>query len=372
MRILRVAQKLYPESKGGGAYHVHAMSRDQAAMGHDVTVLTVGDGPPQEDRDGYTVVRKRALVEPLGNGISPHAAWYLRRQDEFDVVHAHSHLYFSTNLAALARRLGETPLAITNHGLYSQTAPKRVFEAYLRTLGRWTFNSTDVVFCYSDVDRERLRAFGVGSPVEVVPNGIDTDRFAPDGPESDLIDDSPAVLFAGRLVDGKRPTDAVRTLASVRARGIDATLYVAGDGSLEPEMRSIAADRGVTDAVRFLGHVPYDEMPSVFRAVDALLLPSRDEGMPRTVLEALASGTPVVVSDLPQLEWIEDHRGRTVPVGDVEQFAEALDELLSDAETTPRRGSRQSLLPKNLEWETTVTKTTRHLAGLVNRGSRVP
>ncbi len=73
MRILRVAQNLYPEVPGGGSYHVHAMSRDQAAMGHDVTVLTVSDDeslPRREERDGYTIVRRSATVELLNNEIS--------------------------------------------------------------------------------------------------------------------------------------------------------------------------------------------------------------------------------------------------------------------------------------------------------------
>jgi len=144
VQILRVAQKLYPSVTGGGAYHVHALSRDQAAMGHDVTVLTVvqdGESPGVDERDGYSIVRCDAPVTLLGNTISPAVASHLRTIDGYDVVHAHSHLYFSTNLAALARVLDDTPLAITNHGLYSQSAPKWLFDAYLRTAGRLTFDA---------------------------------------------------------------------------------------------------------------------------------------------------------------------------------------------------------------------------------------
>ncbi len=191
MRILRVAQKVYPDVKGGGPYHVHAMSRDQAAMGHDVTVLTVRTDPELphiEQRDGYTVVRYDPAANLLGNDISPGLAQYLADADDFDVMHAHSHLYFATNLAALKRFLGDVPLAITNHGLYSQNAPEWVFDLYLRSLGRWTFDQADVVFCYTDADRDRVREFGVSSRIEVVSNGIDRARFTPDGPESELLD----------------------------------------------------------------------------------------------------------------------------------------------------------------------------------------
>lgn len=70
MRILRVAQKVYPDVTGGGPYHVHAMSRDQAAMGHDVTVVTGGNRPRREERDGYTVVRCPSRASVVGIDIA--------------------------------------------------------------------------------------------------------------------------------------------------------------------------------------------------------------------------------------------------------------------------------------------------------------
>jgi hypothetical protein len=140
-------------------------------MGHDVIVLTVSDDdslPRREQRDRYTVIRRSPTVEVLGNDISLGVGRVLRNVDEFDVVHAHSHLYFSTNLAAPQRRLGDVPLAITNHGLYSQNAPEWLFDLYLRSLGRWTFNRADVVFCHTEEDRECVREFGVKSRIDVV------------------------------------------------------------------------------------------------------------------------------------------------------------------------------------------------------------
>ncbi|WP_137284661.1 glycosyltransferase family 4 protein [Halorussus salinisoli] len=366
MRILRVAQKVYPDVKGGGPYHVHAMSRDQAAMGHDVTVLTVGNDdskPRREERDGYTVVRRSPTVELLGNDISAGVAKFLATADDFDVVHAHSHLYFSTNLAALRSRIGDTPLAITNHGLYSQNAPEWVFDAYLRTLGRWTFDSADVVFCYTDEDRERVREFGVGTDVEVVANGIDQTRFTPDGPESDLIEaEGLVVLFVGRLVEGKRPQDAVEVFAGVRKAYPNAELYICGDGALRDELRAQVADLGVSEAVTFLGHVAYDEMPKVYRSADVLVLPSRAEGLPRTVLEAFASETPAVTSDLEHVAPVVEEAGETVPVGDVAAFERELRELIGDEAKRRELGRNgRTTVEEKFTWENTVSETTQTL-----------
>lgn len=369
MQILRVAQKVYPDVPGGGTYHVHAMSRDQAAMGHDVTVLTVTadpDRPSREERNGYTVVRFPSTVEPLGNEISANLARYLATLDEsaFDVIHAHSHLYFSTNLAAIRRRLGGPPLALTNHGLYSQDAPEWLFDVYLRTLGRWTFNRADTVFCYTDTDHERLRDLGVRSRIDVVPNGIDTERFTPDGPESELVDhEGPVILFVGRLVEGKRPSDAVRATAQVVERHPDAALYVCGTGPLRDDLAALAADLGIADAVTFLGQVPYDEMPAVYRSGDVLVLPSRAEGVPRTIMEAMATGMPVVCSDLPQVRDLASDGGYLVEVGAHSAFAERIDACLTGE--YPHRGRERIVADHS--WHNTVERTTDVLRELSSR-----
>jgi glycosyltransferase involved in cell wall biosynthesis len=267
------------------------------------------------------------------------------------VIHAHSHLYFSTNLVALKRRLCDVPLAITNHGLYSQNAPEWLFDLYLRTVGRWTFNQADVVFCYTDEDRDRVWEFGVDSRIEVIHNGIDTDRFRPDGPKSDRIDhNGPVVLFVGRLVEGKRPGDAIAAVSQL-AEERNAKLYVAGEGPLRSELDG--------DHVEFLGQLPYEEMPAVYRAADSLVLSSRAEGLPRTVLEAMASGVPVVVSDLEQVAPVVGDGGVTVSVGDISGFAEGLETVLDSNVGNPR-----GQVAGQFDWGETVERTTRVLQEL--------
>lgn len=369
MRILRVAPWLYPDTKGGGQYHVHALSRDQAAMGHDVTVLTIrqdGSLPQVEEREGYTVVRYDAIARPLGNAVSPGLARYLASADEFDVIHAHSHYYLSTNLAALKRRLGDIPLAITNHGLYSQSAPERVFRWYLKTLGRWTFDQADVVFCYTETDEERVRDLGVSSRIEVVPNGIDTERFTPEGPESDLVQsDGPVVLFVGRLVEGKRPGIAVEAFAEVLEEYPDAELYLAGDGPLGGELEKQVRELGIGQSVTFLGHLAYDEMPAVYRSGDVLVLPSRAEGVPRTVLEAMASGVPFFISDLPQMESFGMDGGRLISDGDSSAFANNVTEALNDSSylDSIATAARERVVTEH-QWKDTVMKTTEILSNV--------
>lgn len=366
MRILRVAQKLYPEYPGGGPYHVHAISRDQAAMGHDVTVLTVSEDeslPRRETRQGYTVLRAQPTIDLLGNSLSVRLANDLRQASGYDVVHSHSHLYLATNLTAIYRHFSAVPLAITNHGLYSQSSPEWLFELYLRTLGKWTFNTADLVFCYSHKDQTRLRSLGVESRIAVISNGVNTNQFTPDGTASELVSGECPVLFVGRLVEGKRPQDAIRTVARVRETRDAVELYLCGNGPLQVELETLAQKLGIADAVHFLGHVEYDSMPAIYRSAKALVLPSRAEGMPRVVLEAMATGTPIITSDLDQIASIVQQAGRTVPIGDIDSFTRGLEHVLQNQPTLAKKG-RQTVV-EDFSWNETVTRTTDRLGSLI-------
>ena len=99
------------------------------------------------------------------------------------------------------------------------------------------------------------------SRIEVVANGIDTERFTPEGPESDLIDaEGPVVLFVGRFADGKRPWLAIEAFANVLETYPDSELYLCGEGTLYRELNEQVAELGIGESVSFLGQVPYDEM----------------------------------------------------------------------------------------------------------------
>ncbi|MFC7071581.1 glycosyltransferase family 4 protein [Halovenus rubra] len=369
MRILRVSHWLYPDEIGGGEYHVHAMSRDQAAMGHDVTLLKVTSNVTQiqrEERHGYEVIYCPATINILKNEISITAARQLFGADSFDIVHAHSHFYFSTNLAALKRRFGDTPLAITNHSLYSQSAPERLFSYYLKTVGRWTLNSADLIFCYTEEERQKTQELGVTADTAVIANGIDEQQFCPEGPESEhLHSDTPSVLFVGRLVEGKNPHDAIKTIAAVREEHPNATLYIVGNGPLLTDLEETVRKHNLETAVEFLGQIPYDDMPPLFRAADVLLLPSRAEGFPRVVMEAMASETPVVCSALDQVTDAVDGAGYTVPIGDVTQMSKKTTQLLADQELQNEYGTEgRTTVETEFSWSDTVSRTTELLSEL--------
>lgn len=374
MRILRVAQDIFPETVGGAPYHIHALSRDQAAYGHDVTVLTVSNSVDEQEtvqRDGYTLIRQPPKVEVLGNQLFTETIGILRGREDYDVVHAHSHLFFSTNVAAAYCWWEDIPLALTCHGLNSQRGPFWLSRTHLRTLGKWTYDSADVTFCYTDVEQTKLRELGVKADVAVVNNRVDTERFSPSGKKHERIEAAvgPAIVFAGRLVNGKRPQDVLAAFEIIQDRCPDTKLFFCGDGPMRDRLEDTAAETGLNDVVTFLGRVPYSEMPAVFRAADLFVLPSRTEGFPRTVLEALSCETPVVSSNLEQTAKVVEQTGATVEVGDVKGLAAAVSDLAEDEQLLSDLGKHgRRIVITRYDWADTVRETTNVLRQVAEIG----
>lgn len=359
LKILRVASDVYPEVMGGLSLHVHEMSRLQAEWGHDVTVLTSDHGdrelPSKEERDGYELIRHREVANPLDNTIVPglvRTVW--KMADDYDVIHAHSHLFFTTNVAAVFKRQDDTPLVVTNHGLISQTAPKWLQKAFIPTVARFTLNSADRILCYSETDERRLQERGIDTEVSVVHNGIDCETFAPME-----VDDEPLqVLFVGRLKPGKGVDKLLIAFKDVLEEFPEATLKIVGDGPLRNDLEELAKERGICSSVEFADRIPNDEMPEVYAESDVFVLPSKNEGLPRTVLEAMACRTPVVTSSLPQLESVVNGAGLMVDSDSTEQFAEYTIQILENQAERKRMGETgREKVRLNYSWNETVRKT---------------
>ena len=209
------------------------------------------------------------------------------------------------------------------------------------------------MFCYTETDQQQLRNLGVSSRIEVIPNGIDTELFSAEGFTPHLVDtNGPVLLFVGRFVDGKCPDDVIRAYQHVHAQYPETTLYLCRWGPMRTDLEALAAQLGIRNSVRFLGEVPYQRMPEVYRSSNLLVLPSRTEGVPRAVLEARSCGLPVVVSDLPQLEELLSGGYYSVKIGNISQISEGIRELL-DADCNQREQVNS--------WDTTVKMTTEAL-----------
>jgi glycosyltransferase involved in cell wall biosynthesis len=130
-----------------------------------------------------------------------------------------------------------------------------------------------------------------GERVHVVPPGCDVDRFVRRPPRSDA---TLRLLVAGYLVRRKRNEAVLRALRRVLDAGVDARLTIVGDGPEEASLRALSRELGVAASVEWLGFVPHAQIDAVYRTADVLVSGSEHEGVPIALLEALASGLPIV------------------------------------------------------------------------------
>lgn len=371
MKILRVVSDLYPSVIGGLGLHAHEMSRLQAVKGHDVTVFTYRDDPGQstsEDRDGYHIRRTNASFRLFGNTISFSQLFALLKcWDSYDIVHAHSHLFFSTVLCAFSRKFRSTPLVITNHGLISQTAPQWLQKLYLPTIGRWIFRTADAVICYTETERDQVVDLGVlPEKVHVIHNGIDTSTFVP----SNSTPLKEQILWIGRFTPGKGVEYLLEGFEKFSREFPDYTLVMVGRGPLKDNFVEMIQEMDLEGKVILRDFIPNGDLPRLYQESTLFVLPSLEEGVPRTILEAMACGKPVVCTALPQLVDIVSGCGRLIPTGNARAVADAMSELISDPDLARDLGqSARVKVVSEFSWDDTVAKTLELYASLVHPDS---
>ena len=353
-----------------GAYHPEISSsalqcRDMARLldGHaEVRVLTTAVAPHLRRRDvvdGVPVWRVFVDItsRPSKLMASLHMiAALLRLIPWCDVVHIHG---FSTKnvIVTGAARLFRRPVVLSLHTAEHDEAPNIRQHS---PMAWWAFRRANLYLSVSPRLVDAYLAAGLSADrIRLVPNGIDMERFREaDGVERtqlrrrlDLPVERPIVLFVGFFSQDKQPRvafDAWMTLWDHHR--IDTTLLFVGatksayfevDDTLADRMRSDAEASGRADRLRFTGmtHAVHDYM----RAADVFVLPSRREGLPVALLEAMSCGLPCVASRLPgATDTIISHgeNGLLVPVGDAAAVADALATVLRDAPLAATLGAR--------------------------------
>lgn len=257
---------------------------------------------------------------------------------DVDVVHAHTPFPVGFGGLRLARS-EDIPLVASYHtptGEYTDyLMPGHRLAAGIRRLSetweRWFFDRADVVVVPSGPTREYLTDYlGVSSPVHVVPNGVDTDRFEPVDPSGfveryGLDTGRPLVGYTGRHGHEKRLHELIDA-----ASDIDVTVVFGGDGPARADLERRAERVGV-DA-RFLGFLPREELPAFYSALDVFAFPSPVETQGIVALEAMACGTPVVGVESGALrETIEDDvTGYHFDRGDLGGFRDGIAEALTE------------------------------------------
>ena len=308
------------ELRTGGAERILVSAyRGARQAGHEVFVAAspgpVGDELDTEPFPIPIVGRRPSRI--------PSAASAVRRavaKTRPDVIHAHNPtMALATGLVTLRGR--RPPGLVSLHGGPEQDWPAAVRLVRLSGLAP--------VACGPGVEAA-LEQHGL-PPLATVPNAVPPAPPPADRAELGLDPGTRLVLAVGRLVEQKNHALAIHAIAEVP----DAVLAIAGAGALRDELERLAEETGVADRVRFLGMRP--DARALMGAADVVVLPSRWEGLPLSALEALASGTPLVATDVRGLrELVSDGENALLVPEDAHALATAVRRVLDDPELAAR------------------------------------
>jgi len=257
----------------------------------------------------------------------------LLREGHYDIVHAHGHRAGLLGRVA-AVRAGVGRLVWTCHLAENKSERHPVVAwGYRQALG-WLDARTDVTVAVSPYLREWLTGHGTDpARCVVIPNGVDTDVFRPGERDPELAAElglpagAQVVGCVARLTEQKGVETLVRAAARITRDAPGAQIVIVGGGPLEDELARLASDIGAP--VVFAGE--RNDIPAVLRLFDVAVVPSRWEGaFCFTVLEAMASGVPVVCSDIRLFADVVETEVQALlfPVGDADALAESVVRLL--------------------------------------------
>ncbi len=260
----------------------------------------------------------------------------LIRAKGIDLVHSHG--YKANIYTFLASRFSSVPIVATAHNWTGKSEVPSIYNKLDRLVLRWFCRVSAV----SDGVVQKLRDSGLeASRIVRIPNGVDLTPFeASTSIETEYRGGSNAIVgVIGRLVKEKGCDYFLRAVAEVLPRFPDTKFIFIGDGPERESLELLARELGIQESVVFLGHSC--DMPRIYASLDFCVLPSLLEGMPMTVLEAMAAGKPVIATSVGEIPIMldADINGLLVPPRSVSALSAAMARLLGDASLCQQMGA---------------------------------
>lgn len=286
----------------------------------------------------------------------------LVREKKYDGVHA----FFTVPCGAVAGRLHEEfglPYIVSLRGSdvpgYSKKYEKLYF--FIKSLVRRIWKESAMVVSVSHGLKKLALATNPSQEIGVIYNGVDTSVFLLD--ESKKNKDVFSILCASRLERRKGFRYVVSAVDALRERYPQLRLVIAGgDGNAGEELRAQVAEKKLSDVVTFSGQYTREDLVRLEQTSDVFVLPSFNEGMSNSLLEAMAGGLPVIMTPTGGAEELirDGENGYIVPFADSERIAEKLEVLLKDAQLTERMGRESRAVAESMSWSA-VAKEYAHL-----------
>ena len=329
---------------GGAEEHLKTVVANIDSYGFKPTVCCIGEKGLIGEEIESLGVEVITLGRMKGKGFDPRiikGLMALIKEREIDIIH--THLYHANMYGRAAALAARVPVVATEHNVYKSYKKKR------SVINRLLAKRTDSMIAVSMAVKDEICKRDSIDPakVEVIYNGIEVERFkVPDAEEKRrakvALGLEPDIIVAGtisRLSKQKGHTYLLRAFADLTRSFPELKLLVVGSGPLEDELKSQAEKLGLSESVIFTG--ARRDVPEILKALDIFVMPSLWEGFPVSLLEAFATGLPVVVSPVGGVvDAVKDRvSGLYVEPEDVDGLVAQISKLLKDNEMATGLGT---------------------------------
>lgn len=348
-----------PEFKEGGiGNYVYQLSKKLVEKGINISIITRGNNKPTNKIVIENMSVYKVPILPLNPfHISIHKIFVnrlLKKIDSgFDLLHLHSPILpnISSNL----------PIHVTAHTTYMNDTYYNEYDNIYSILDRFqsiflksmeikTLKNADIISTVSSTVSQEIYNYGVRDKViKVFGNGVNEKKYYPSHKVSNNY-----ILYTGRLSERKGLYDLIDAMYYTNKKHPKVKLYISGKGQLLSNLKKMVNKLNIQRVVKFLGYVPSKTMPSLYRNAYVHIVPSYYEGLPTVLLEAMASGVPVIATSIGGSRDVISNNvdGFLVPPKNPLKLAESINMLLSDYALRDRLGknARKKIIEK-YTWE---------------------
>lgn len=357
MKIVQTPVRFYPFI-GGVENYVYYSSKELVKLGHDVTVICANEPSTKKEEiiDGIKVKRLSYVGKIANTNITPQLPFVLLKED-FDIIHTHIPTPWSADWSNITSKFKNKPLIVTYHNdIIGNGVTDYIAGFYNSTALKSLLNKVDRIIITQPNYLQSSPYLGkYGDKIEVIPNGVDVDKFKP----VNVVKLEKSIFFLSLLDEFHKYKGLdylLNALKKVKLEIDNVKLIIGGKGKLLDYYSNMANDLGLKGNVEFHGFIPDEKIVEYYNKCSVFVLPSissKQEGFGIVALEALACETPVISTEIVGVadDVKKSNAGLIVPPKNVDELANAIIEILNNNDSSEKMGiSGRKLVEEKYTW----------------------